>query len=356
MNISGKDQRSCLAIVEADGVFDGLRRVRLSIPQTGKEDSDKNGLARLKSALATSLDFLTDSPLFMDIEIFDPQICCFIKLDNVDDIPTGSCRLRVTTLANDNTVVVPSMTNTKGNTGERLLALPWREFSYNFSDGSFKINNRPLIIKEVANSGLGTGLNVWDGSIALALYMERCAAEYVTEKNILEVGAGTGLVGIAAAFLGAKRVILTDLEYSIANLETNIDTNLRSDGVSDDAKTVPVEARVLDWLDLSSYDAIVDDGQNMAKWLPDVVLASDVVWVDSLVSPLVQTLHYICSKAIKHGRRAPLIFLSYQCRSNSVEQLLFNELAKNGFVVVQVPSEEIKSERIQIFRITLKLD
>jgi predicted nicotinamide N-methyase len=352
MSIRDKTQRSCLAIVEADGIFDGLRRVRLSIPHTKKEEFDQDGLSQVKSELTTSLGILTDMPLLMEIEIFDARSCCFSKVDNVHDIPTGNCRLRVTRLANDCTFA-PSMKKTKANTGARLLALPWREFNVNLSDGSFRVNNRPLKIKEIANSCLGTGLNVWDGSIALALYLDRCATEFVMEKNILEVGAGTGLVGIAAGFLGAKRVILTDLEYSIANLQENINMNLRSDDKSGDTKHGLLEARVLNWLDFSSFDAIADDGQNLAKWLPDVVLASDVVWVDSLVLPLVQMLYYISSKAIKDGRRAPLIFLSYQCRSIAVEELLFNALAANGFAVIQIPSQEVKSEKIQIFRITL---
>lgn len=37
-------------------------------------------------------------------------------------------------------------------------------------------------------------------------------------NKVLELGSGTGLVGLAAAILGADQVMLTDLEYTLDNL------------------------------------------------------------------------------------------------------------------------------------------
>lgn len=357
MDTDNKACRSYRAIVEAAGAFDGLRRVRLSIPNNDDDKvEDKNKLSQLKRALATSLGLSDHMTLAMEVEIFDPQTESFLRLVNGNGIPTSTCRLRVTGLKLDATFG-SSSTIAERRTETPLLALPWREFSVNVSDGSFRINNRQLIIKEVSNSGQGTGLNVWDGSIALALYLERHPEEYIMGKDILEVGAGTGLVGIAASFLGAKRVVLTDLEYAMANLQRNIDTNRRSDDGSDSFKVLQIDARVLDWFDNRSYDniSLADHGGvggEISRWVPDIILASDVVWVDSLVLPLVQTLHYICSKAIRDGRTAPLILLSYQCRSRTVEELLFHAFEGYGFAVFNIPKDEVKSDRIQVFRIT----
>lgn len=36
-------------------------------------------------------------------------------------------------------------------------------FYDNLEDGSFKINDKPLLINEIPNSGEGTALTVWDG-------------------------------------------------------------------------------------------------------------------------------------------------------------------------------------------------
>ena len=109
-----------------------------------------------------------------------------------------------------------------------------------------------ITIHEVSNSGLGTGTNIWDGAIALAKFLEfhdqddegnddvrknndelECSSNpsrrnneadtnvhsvpdpmySVRGKRVLELGAGTGLVGIAAhVAFGAREVLLTDLD------------------------------------------------------------------------------------------------------------------------------------------------
>lgn len=44
-------------------------------------------------------------------------------------------------------------------------------------------------------------------------------------KKILELGCGTGFVGICAGLLDAEVVHLTDLEYAIENINHNIKLN-----------------------------------------------------------------------------------------------------------------------------------
>ncbi len=47
-------------------------------------------------------------------------------------------------------------------------------------------------------------------------------AEEVKDKTILELGAGTGAVGLAASLLGAQSVLLTDLPHLVPCLQANI--------------------------------------------------------------------------------------------------------------------------------------
>ena len=47
----------------------------------------------------------------------------------------------------------------------------------------------------------------------LAKYLE-VRPEAVRNKNVLELGAGTGVAGMAASLLGAKNVLLTGEEHS----------------------------------------------------------------------------------------------------------------------------------------------
>ena len=53
----------------------------------------------------------------------------------------------------------------------------------------------------------------WDGAIVLAKYLETFP-DTVRNKNVLELGAGTGVAGMAASLLGAKNVLLTGREHS----------------------------------------------------------------------------------------------------------------------------------------------
>eukprot|EP00978_Attheya_sp_CCMP212_P009236 scaffold21809_cov52-Attheya_sp.AAC.3 len=92
-----------------------------------------------------------------------------------------------------------------------------------------------IVVKEMANNleEDGTGLNVWDGAILLAKYLEarpnkvrtECNAIKVKGQRVLELGAGCGLVGIVAATLGAREVMLTDLPYALPLLTENVMAN-----------------------------------------------------------------------------------------------------------------------------------
>ena len=64
-----------------------------------------------------------------------------------------------------------------------------------------------------------TGLRVWEAAPKLIRYLERNAASCVLEKTVLDLGSGTGAVGLAAAGIGAEHVILSDAD-SAATLNT----------------------------------------------------------------------------------------------------------------------------------------
>ena len=48
------------------------------------------------------------------------------------------------------------------------------------------------------------------------------------KKRVIELGAGTGITGVAAALLGAEEVVITDLAPVVPLIQTNIDLNLSS--------------------------------------------------------------------------------------------------------------------------------
>lgn len=107
-------------------------------------------------------------------------------------------------------------------------------------------------LHEPALTGDNLGLKTWASSYLLAKRLatlrEDVLSKLAADEQILELGSGTGLVGLAAALVFNRPAILTDLSEIVPNLEHNISLNatLLTDHQCD------VKARVLDWSDPSS--------------------------------------------------------------------------------------------------------
>jgi predicted nicotinamide N-methyase len=99
----------------------------------------------------------------------------------------------------------------------------------------------------------------WGGGLALARYLGE-HPDAVAGRRVVAVGAGSGIVAIAAALAGATEVVATDLDpYAVAA----IGLNARVNGVRIDARR---------------GDAFADDPPDA-----DVVLAGDT-WYDAEVA------------------------------------------------------------------------
>uniref|UniRef100_K3X793 FAM86 N-terminal domain-containing protein n=1 Tax=Globisporangium ultimum (strain ATCC 200006 / CBS 805.95 / DAOM BR144) TaxID=431595 RepID=K3X793_GLOUD len=274
------------------------------------------------------------SPFEIDVEIYDARNDQFVRLQSVSQLTSKRSRLNVILRRTD-------------GAQQNHLALP----SKLFDSTVFSIRDHVVSVGEIGNSGKGTGLTTWDGSIVLAKYLEHTRAADIKGARILEVGAGTGLVGLSAALLGAKHVILTDLEYTMENLQRNAAETManahRTDDGDDDttdagtAAVGEVTTQVLDWFDPPTTMGSLD-----------FVLASDVVWVEELIPPLVQTFDVL----LRSSQAPTTVLMSYQKRSIVSDQLLFSELEKHHLVKRKIPSSalhpEFTSERIDVWEIT----
>ena len=116
----------------------------------------------------------------------------------------------------------------------------------------------------------------WAGGQALARYVLD-HPEIATGKRVLDFGAGSGLVGIAAAKAGALRVIAADIDpFAIAaitrnaaanrvTIETVIDDVIGSDGpfdlilVGDMCYERPLAERLMAWLTRARADILLGD-------------------------------------------------------------------------------------------------
>ncbi len=69
---------------------------------------------------------------------------------------------------------------------------------------------------------------VWDAALVLARFLAKDAnlrLFFATHPLVLDLGSGTGVVGLAAAALGA-RVVLTDLPEFLPLIELNVKENI----------------------------------------------------------------------------------------------------------------------------------
>jgi predicted nicotinamide N-methyase len=299
-------------VVEGD-FFDGHRRCRIRAP-----------IADVKVAIRQQCKFEDSSPDF-EIELFDKAASEFKPYLDTMTLPKVA-RIQLTALG--------------GGARKEILALPFK--MYDPSDGGIVINNKRITIAEsTSDPNLAhetrTGFSVWDGSIVLAKYLEHGEmgethnhVGSLSRHSVLEVGCGPGLAGLAAATLGASRVVLTDLGSVLEHTQANVDRNME---VLDGAV---VNLVPLDWTK-PLPDAI-------AKSPPSLVLAADVVWVESLIGPLVETFNRLAVAATTladggedSSQRAPFkILLCYQLRSNHATELLLTALRPN-FTVTEVP-------------------
>ena len=111
-----------------------------------------------------------------------------------------------------------------------------------------------------------TGLRTWEASFVLAEWV--LAQDDMEGKRILELGAGTGLVGIIAAKLGAKVTMTDGSEAVIERLPHNAGCN----------KEV-IEAKVLWW---GEDDDLLD-----RDW--DLVIGADITYDDEVCASLAET-------------------------------------------------------------------
>ena len=103
-----------------------------------------------------------------------------------------------------------------------------------------------ITLNEPALQADNLGLKTWASSFLLAKRLRTLRGgmpKLHSDARILELGAGTGLVGLAAAAVFKTRVVLTDLPEIVPNLQRNAAANL--DVVA--AYGGDIEASILDW-------------------------------------------------------------------------------------------------------------
>ena len=80
----------------------------------------------------------------------------------------------------------------------------------------------PVAPRSASAGGDLTGLRIWEAAPLLISYITQHEHRLLRDRRVIELGAGTGAVGIAAAALGTGSVLLTDADTTahVACMET----------------------------------------------------------------------------------------------------------------------------------------
>ncbi|NXW58696.1 MT21A methyltransferase, partial [Eurystomus gularis] len=182
---------------------------------------------------------------------------------------------------------------------------------------------------------LGVAAVVWDAAVVLCAYLEIGNID-LRDRSVIELGAGTGLLGIVATLLGkgffvclfravyycSAHVTITDRAAALEFLESNVQANL------------PAELRPR---------AVVKEltwGKDLDNFTPgafDFVLGADIVYLEETFAELLQTLEHLCSEKT-------VILLS--CRIRYERDHKFLKMLRGCFSVYEVHYDSSKDVHI----------
>ncbi|VDM56574.1 unnamed protein product [Angiostrongylus costaricensis] len=128
--------------------------------------------------------------------------------------------------------------------------------------------------------GIGARQKHWKGLWPAAKSEFLCCNDHVFANSVcLELGSGTGVVGLSLGRLGAKKVFLTDFPSGeiLSLLQENVEKNCLSN---------ICEVKGLDWQDADNIKTVVDELKEL-----DYLIASDVFYDVCTFRPLMTTVH-----------------------------------------------------------------
>jgi len=177
----------------------------------------------------------------------------------------------------------------------------------------FELHNGSIVrvSQNVSNDNLGSV--VWDAGILLARLMdklvEKLGKDWASDQSVIELGSGTGIVGLACAGLGFGKCVLTDTQQGMDLIQENLNMN----GFKN------VSSAVFKW----GSDEVKDDFS--------LLLCSDVLYDSSVHEVLVETLQGL-------ARSCPgfLGLLSIKFRNVNEEIGFLETIEEAGFKVLHV--------------------
>uniref|UniRef100_A0A0E0LME5 Uncharacterized protein n=1 Tax=Oryza punctata TaxID=4537 RepID=A0A0E0LME5_ORYPU len=144
----------------------------------------------------------------------------------------------------------------------------------------------PITVRTLPS--LGLTFQLWPSASTLlrvlpaSPHLLPCAPTPESPLGILELGSGTGAAGLALAAALPAHAVLSDLPAALPNLRHNASLN----APLLDARGGSVSVVTLPWGDAAAMETVA------AASRFDLVVASDVVYYEELVDPLIETLRF----------------------------------------------------------------
>ena len=181
--------------------------------------------------------------------------------------------------------------------------------------------------------GLGLGSTTWDGAKLLASFLPSLLPSFL-DGSVVELGAGTGLAGTAAALLGCPRVLLTDKAGELQALSQTLALNqprLALASPAPEPRRAAVQA--LSWgsgADVAAAIAWLETGGGGGGAGgrgndPLLLLGADVVYNAELTGALVATL----AALLPRGRADGCFVMAY--RERGAGHAFFTAMDAEGF-------------------------
>jgi predicted nicotinamide N-methyase len=220
---------------------------------------------------------------------------------------------------------------------------PYQEFEYQWGSSiRLQLSGYKAELGQTLHS---TGLTAWKAAEILAHYLLANATSLQKQQTILELGAGIGVCGILASKIveaadgPSSTVIMTDGDTQVlANLRRNIQRNHST-----------AMARQLIWGDIEQIEAIrsilgsTTQQQQQQHYYYDLILGSDIIYVEEAVEPLFRTVKSLLNKETGE------FWMAFARRNVSIDYVLSIASAQ-GFEY-QYHQQHPTNEGVYIFRI-----
>lgn len=148
-----------------------------------------------------------------------------------------------------------------------------------------------------------TGWLLWPVAVDLCKFLIS-EPHRVLDKVVLEVGSGTGLVGLVASHIGAKYSVLTDLQEAMPLCDENLKLN-----ISQLAGVGTTITRPLYWGNAEDASAILSETGQI-----DVILGSDVVYHQSE-----SVLNALVASIVALSGPSTVVIIAYEDREGLLE-------------------------------------